>query len=168
LQWKQVDHMPLGKGIVELFEAIPGRIEVDGHEPTWRVTGGSFESVLAFAQEAYDEPVVIARQDRSRWWPRVTLTVTTDPELAAGAPDLDTFATPSPAEPEPDRSADASPAEEWTEPSASGRHAAVFPEQRDDRAQDSTGEGSSTLEEIFAAQESSRRKRLGIPEQRSR
>ena len=156
--------MPLGKGIVELFEAIPGRIEVDGHEPTWRVTGGSFESVLAFAQVAYDEPVVIARHDKSRWWPRVTLTVTTDPDLAAAAPDLDTFATPSPAEPE----LEVPPDDEPAAPSASGRHAAVFPQQRDDRAHDSTGEGSSTLEEIFAAQESSRRKRLGIPEQRSR
>ena len=157
--------MPLGKGIVELFEAIPGRIEVDGHEPTWRVTGGSFESVLAFAKEAYDEPVVIARHDKSRWWPRVTLTVTTDPELAADAPGLDTFARHSPAEPGQDDSTDHEPAE----PVASGRHAGV-PEQRDDRhqPQEPPGEGSSTLEEIFAAQESSRRKRLGIPEQRSR
>ena len=36
--------MPLGKGIVEVFGAIPDRIEVSGHEPTWKVTGGSFEA----------------------------------------------------------------------------------------------------------------------------
>ena len=32
--------MPLGKGIAEVFGAIPDRIEVSGHEPTWKVTGG--------------------------------------------------------------------------------------------------------------------------------
>ena len=86
--------MPLGKGIAEVFGAIPDRIEVSGHEPTWKVTGGSFESALAFAREAYGETTVVAREDRSRWWPRVTLTVTRDPVLAANAPDLATFATP--------------------------------------------------------------------------
>jgi hypothetical protein len=86
--------MPLGKGIAEVFGAIPDRIEVSGHEPTWKVTGGSFEAVLAFAREAYGETTVVAREDRSRWWPRVTLTVTRDPVLAANAPDLATFATP--------------------------------------------------------------------------
>ncbi len=85
--------MPLGKGIAEVFGAIPERIEVSGHEPTWKVTGGSFESVLAFAREAYGETTVVAREDRSRWWPRVTLTVTRDPVLAAAAPDLATFAS---------------------------------------------------------------------------
>ena len=84
--------MPLGRGIVEVFEAIPERIEVSGHGPTWRVTGGSFESALAFAQEAFGDTVVVAREDRSRWWPRVTLTVTQDPELAAEAPPVETFA----------------------------------------------------------------------------
>ena len=86
--------MPLGKGIAEVFGAIPDRIEVSGHEPTWKVTGGSFESALAFAREAYGETTVLAREDRSRWWPRVTLTVTRDPVLAANAPDLATVATP--------------------------------------------------------------------------
>lgn len=94
--------MPLRRDIVEVLEAIPERIEVSGHEPTWRVTGGSFESVLAFARQAFDDPVVVARQDRRRWWPRVTLTVTRDPELAAGAPPLDTLAEPEPpVQPEP-------------------------------------------------------------------
>jgi hypothetical protein len=87
--------MPLGKGIAEVFGAIPDRIEVSGHAPTWKVTGGSFESVLAFVREAYGETTVVARDDRARWWPRVTLTVTRDPSLAAAAPDLDAFATPA-------------------------------------------------------------------------
>lgn len=84
--------MPIRRGIVDLVEAIEDRIEVAGHAPTWRVTGGSFESALRFAREAYDDPVVISRTNRNRWWPRVTLTVTTDPELAADTPDLEVFA----------------------------------------------------------------------------
>ena len=28
--------MPLARSIKELFEAIPDRIEVSGHSPTWR------------------------------------------------------------------------------------------------------------------------------------
>ena len=91
--------MPLARGIAELWEAIPERIEVSGHAPTWRVSGGSFESALAYARDAYDHPVVLAREDRSRWWPRVTLTVSTDPALVATAPPLASFADP---EPEPD------------------------------------------------------------------
>src|SRR3954447_1553870 len=94
--------MALGKGIADMFEAIPERIEVSGQAPTWRVTGGSFDSVLAYAREAYDNPTVIAREDRSRWWRRVTLTVTHDPALSSGAPPLDTFAAdPEPPSPEP-------------------------------------------------------------------
>src|SRR4051794_41929362 len=93
--------MPIGRNIVELIEAIPDRIEVSGTEPTWRVTGGSFDSVVAGVSEAFDEPVVIAREDHRRWWARVTLTVTTDPALAADAPALETFANPQP-EPEPE------------------------------------------------------------------
>jgi hypothetical protein len=94
--------MPL-RGIVQVFEAIPDRIEVSGHEPTWHVTGGSFESVVAFARRAFDDPVVVARQDRGRWWPRVTLTVTKDPGLAADAPPLEVLADPaSSPDPEPE------------------------------------------------------------------
>jgi hypothetical protein len=92
--------VPLARDIVEVFEAIPDRIEVSGHAPTWQVTGGSFESVLSFANEAFGDPAVIARQDRRRWWPRVTLTVTKDPALAAKAPPLEALADPEP-EPEP-------------------------------------------------------------------
>ena len=132
--------MPLGKGIAEVFGAIPERIEVSGHEPTWKVTGGSFESVLAFAREAYGETTVVAREDRSRWWPRVTLTVTRDPVLAAAAPDLATFAAP------------------------------VVPEQvaahRAEPTQDAPS-FVSALEEIFAHQEELRQARRGIPQQRT-
>jgi hypothetical protein len=92
--------MPL-RGIVQVFEAIPDRIEVSGHAPTWQVTGGSFESVVSFARQAFGDPAVVARQDRGRWWPRVTLTVTTDPALAAVAPPLEALAQPEP-DPEPE------------------------------------------------------------------
>ena len=64
--------------------------------PTWEVTGGSFESAASYAQDAFDDPVVVDRRDRSRWWPRVTLTVTTDPELAATAPPLESLFDPEP------------------------------------------------------------------------
>jgi len=86
--------MAIRRGITELFEAIPDRIEVSGAAPTWRVTGGSFDAAVDYANEAFDEPVVLARQDRRRWWPRVTLTVTTDPDLAAAAPPLEALTDP--------------------------------------------------------------------------
>jgi hypothetical protein len=88
--------MRLSRNILELLEAIPDRIEVSGQEPTWQVTGGSFDDVVSYANDAFDKPAVISRQDRSRWWPRVTLTVTTDPDLAAGAPPLAALADPEP------------------------------------------------------------------------
>ena len=84
--------MPLGRGIVEVFEAIPDRIVVSGHGPTWKVTGGSFESVLGYVHEVFEQYAVLGRVDRTRWWPRVTLTVTTDPTLMAQAQPLETFA----------------------------------------------------------------------------
>jgi hypothetical protein len=133
--------MPLGKGIAEVFGAIPDRIEVSGHEPTWKVTGGSFESVLAFAREAYGETTVVAREDRSRWWPRVTLTVTRDPALAANAPDLATFATPA------------------VPKQAARRRATPVTED--------TPSFVSALDEIFAHQEELRLARRGIPQQRA-
>ena len=130
--------MPLGRGIVEVFEAIPDRIEVSGHGPTWRITGGSFEGVLAYAREALGESAVIGREDRGRWWPRITLTVTTDPARMAEAPALETFADPvEAAEPEP------------------------VPDVTYDESD------VSPLEEIFAHQEERRLARRGIPEQRS-
>src|SRR3954462_15865507 len=72
--------MAIRRSIAELFEAIPERIEGSGQAPTWEVTGGSFESAATYAEQAFDEAVVIERRDRSRWWRRVTLTVTNDPE----------------------------------------------------------------------------------------
>lgn len=80
--------MPLRQGIHELVEAIEDRIEVAGRAPTWRVTAGSFESAMRYAREAYHDPVVMDRSDQYRLWPRVTLTVTTDPALARSAPPL--------------------------------------------------------------------------------
>lgn len=134
--------MPLGRGIVEVFEAIPDRIEVSGHPPTWRVTGGSFESVLSYAREAFGDTVVVAREDRSRWWPRVTLTLTRDPVLAATAPPVETFADPV-----------------VVEPVAGDPAAAEAPAPREDTF-------PTLLEEIFAHQEELRLARRQIPEQR--
>jgi hypothetical protein len=158
--------MEIRRGIVELFEAIPERIEVSGAEPTWEVTGGSFESAVAYAQDAFDDPVVVDRRDRSRWWPRVTLTVTTDPDLAATAPPLESLLDPEPMlldtleadmEPEMDPDKDAElevyPAEDQV---FEARH----------RADEEHFE--SFLEEIFARQERLREERARIPEQRRR
>jgi hypothetical protein len=143
--------VPLGRGIVEVFEAIPDRIEVSGQDPTWRVTGGSFESVLEYTRQAFGETVVVAREDRSRWWPRVTLTVSQDPALVADAPPVEIFADP----PEPTAPpGEPVPAEVRT----------VEPRESDNE------EGAafvSALEEIFAHQESLRRARRRIPEQRA-
>jgi len=86
--------MPLGQGIGEWWDAVRDRIEVSGHGPTWQVTAGSFDSALAYARGRFDDPVVLARKDRDRWWPRVAVTVTTDPTLAASAPVLDEIARP--------------------------------------------------------------------------
>ncbi len=153
--------MPLGRGIVEVFEAIPERIEVSGHHPTWRVTGASFESVLAFADEAFGETVVVAREDRSRWWPRVTLTLTRDPELVATAPPPGTFAdVPAPPD-EPaslDEAAPDEPAPARVPTPSDGVH----------RAEAATDEPfASALDEIFAHQEELRLRRQRIPEQRT-
>src|SRR6476469_10062670 len=138
--------MPLGRGIVEVFEAIPDRIEVSGHGPTWKITGGSFEGVLDYAREALGESAVIGREDRGRWWPRITLTVTTDPARMAEAPALETFADPvEAAEPEHVEAAGPGPVEVMT----------------DDES------FVSSLEEIFAHQEERRLARRGIPRQRS-
>lgn len=86
--------MPLGQGIGEWWDAVRDRVEVSGHGSTWEVTAGSFDTAFAYARDRFGDPVVLARRDRDRWWPRVTLTVTTDPELAASAPDLEDLARP--------------------------------------------------------------------------
>jgi hypothetical protein len=143
--------MPLGRGILEVFEAIPERIEVSGHGPTWRVTGGSFEAVLCYVQDALGDTVVVDREDRSRWWPRVTLTVTKDPDLAADAPPVDTFA-------------------DGHSEVASDEVAETTGPTIDEAATEDAEpeESGSALEEIFAHQEQLRAARRRIPEQRSR
>ena len=86
--------MPLGQAIGDMWTAIRDRIEVSGGDPVWQVTAGTFDSALGYAEERFESPVVLSRRDRSRWWPRVTLTVTTDPALAASAPPLAELARP--------------------------------------------------------------------------
>ncbi|HYO38941.1 MAG TPA: hypothetical protein VER39_04725 [Nocardioidaceae bacterium] len=130
--------MLLTRGIRELIEAIPDRIEVSGRNPVWRVTGGSFESAVAFAEQAFENPVVVSREDRSRWWPRVTVTVTTDPVMAAAAPPFELLAR---LRPEPE----------------------VVPELEPASAVDRQ-EPETTLESMFAYQEQARR--CTIPQQR--
>jgi hypothetical protein len=107
--------MPLGQGIGETLQAVRNRIELSGHGPTWQVTAGSFDSALGYARERFGNPVVLERKDRTRWWPRVTITVTTDPRLAASAPPLEEVAqpvVPAQRKPEklPDRDRDVMPA----------------------------------------------------------
>jgi hypothetical protein len=136
--------MEIRRGIAELLEAIPERIEVSGHAPTWKVTGGSFESVVDYANEAFDEPVVLAREDRARWWPRVTLTVTTDPALAEAAPPLEELAQ-EPAVPEE-------------------TVALAVPAPRHRAEEDEIFE--SFLDEAFARQEAARDERARVPQQR--
>src|SRR4051812_14513822 len=173
--------MPIGRNIVELMEAIPDRIEVSGTAPTWRVTGGSFDSVVAWVRDAFDEPVVIAREDHGRWWPRVTLTVTTDPALAAGAPGLETLARPRPGGGRPEREPAPPPgpereprgaAEPGPEPRPAprvpvGRHKAEprHPKQPTEPETGVLADGYTALEEIFASQEEARLARR-FPEQR--
>lgn len=97
---KVVVDVPLGLGIGGMAEAVRERVEVSGHHGSWQITAGSFEAALEYARERFDEPIVLSRRDRDRWWPRVTLEVTTDPGLAQAAPPLEELAHP-PAPPPP-------------------------------------------------------------------
>jgi hypothetical protein len=142
--------MSLTRGLRELIEAIPERIEVSGERPTWEVTGGSFESVVAYVEQAFGEPAVLSRRDRSRWWPRVTLTVTTDPQLAAQAPPLESLAHP-----EPEQQPETEPV---TEPQPAPPIAVSEPEPAGVEPSESS---VTTLEAMFAYQEAAR-----IPTQR--
>jgi hypothetical protein len=81
--------MPLGQGIAEILEAIPARIEVSGHGSTWRITGPSFDAVVDYVEECFDEPTILACHRRDRLWPRVTVTVTSDPARAGTGPPLE-------------------------------------------------------------------------------
>lgn len=145
--------MSLTRGLRELIEAIPERIEVSGERPTWEVTGGSFESVVAYAEQAFGEPAVLSRRDRSRWWPRITLIVTIDPQLAAQAPPLESLAHPEPEqqpEPEPE-----------TEPEPAPPIAVTEPEPVPPADVEPSESSVTTLEAMFAYQEAAR-----IPTQR--
>jgi hypothetical protein len=135
--------MPLGQGIGEMWKAVRDRIEVDGHDLTWQVTAGSFDSALAYARARFGDPVVLARTDRGRRWLRVTLTVTTDPALAASAPPLEEIAVPP-----------SSHQEEHEK--VVGREGDI-PEQRADSPL------PSSLEAIFAHQEELRLARQRVP-----
>ncbi|MFP5369653.1 MAG: hypothetical protein ACLGI3_02745 [Actinomycetes bacterium] len=137
--------MPLGLGIVDVLRAIPPRIEVAGHGPTIRITAGSFDAALDYARQRLRAPTVLDGTLRHRFWPRVTLTVTTDPELAATAPPLEELRArimsgAGRGEPVPDPAA----------PDVEHRH----------------GVGLSVLEEIFADQEWRREAHGRIPAQR--
>ena len=172
--------MPLRREITQVFEAIPERIEVSGTGPTWRVTGGSFESVVSWANDAFDRPAVIAREDRNRWWPRVTLTVTTDPELAAEAPPLASFSEPRLPRQDVEGPAEAGVPDAVDTDNADTADTAVDNEEAVDSADaDSVMDASaaeppppaedevySSLEDIFASQEARRPRHL--PEQRRR
>jgi hypothetical protein len=149
--------MPLRREITQVFEAIPERIEVSGTGPTWRVTGGSFDAVISWANDAFDSPVVIAREDRNRWWPRVTLTVTTDPALAAEAPPLASFSEPQPAAFDELHGQDVADGDASDASDAWNASAAEPQRPADDHAY-------SPLEEIFASQEARRPRHL--PDQR--
>jgi hypothetical protein len=144
--------MSVTRGLRELIEAIPERIEVSGGRPTWQITGGSFESVVAYAERAFGRTAVLSRRDRSRWWPRVTLTVTTDPHLAAQAPPLESLSHPEPVperQPEPEAKPEARATVVEPEP--------VLPAE----AEESSVSSVTTLEAMFAYQEAAR-----IPTQR--
>ncbi len=86
--------MPLGQGIADFWTALRERVELSGGGSTWKVTAGSFEAAVAYARDRFGEPVVLDREDHDFWWPRVTVTVTTDASLAAVAPRLEDLARP--------------------------------------------------------------------------
>lgn len=150
--------MPLGQGIGEMWDAVRDRVEVGGHGPTWQVTAGSFDSALAYAREAFGDVTVLTRRDRDRWWPRVTLTVTTDATTAATAPPLEDLARP------------AVPAQATAGSGGTGteRERTSSRRERTSRRGRGTGELPASLEAIFAHQEELRLARQRIPEQGGR
>lgn len=166
--------MPLGQGITEMWQAVQDRIEVSGRGRTWKVTAGSFDSALAYARERFGEAAVVSRTDRDRWWPRVTLTVTTDPALAASAPPLELLtapavplkqSTPSPTRPSTRRL----PKHEQRAPGA----AAVVPARDRTDSPPTLGHRQDTglppsLEAIFAHQEELRLVRQRRPDHDNR
>lgn len=144
--------MPLGQGMSQMAHAVRDRIEVSEGDGVWYVTAGCFESAVGYARERFGEPIVLARQDRSRWWPRVTLTVTTDPARAAEAPDLAELASPAVPEQASPRRSLTTPEHEPHQETATDR----APEQAPDDLEPVAGEHASlppSLEALFARQE---------------
>lgn len=146
--------MPLGRGIVEVLQAIPPRIEMTGHGPTFRITAGSFDDALAYARGRFVDPAVIDCEVRDRFWPRVTLTVTTDPAAAASGPSLEELRDRAER-----RSADLGLSRGRGRRTAVGAH-------RDEPEAEAAEPGLAILEEIFAHQEQQRQERARIPMQR--
>src|SRR6478735_9766516 len=87
--------MPLGRVIAELREDLRNRVEVSWHHETWHVTASSFDTALAYANDRFDDPVVLSRHDHGRRRVRVTLDVTTDQGRASQAPPLEALARAS-------------------------------------------------------------------------
>lgn len=155
--------MPLGLGIVEVLRAIPPRIEMTGHGPTVRITAGSFDAALDYARERFDAPAVLECDVRHRFWPRVTLVVTTDPGLAGSAPPLEELRRRA-AEQEAVLRESRRPAHR----AGPGAHraAAVAAPAAAPTASPVADPGYSTLDEIFEHQERQRLERARIPAQR--
>jgi hypothetical protein len=84
--------MPLGRVIAEMRDDIRNRVEVSWHHETWHVTASSFETALAYANDRFDDPVVLSRHDHGRRRVRVTLDVSTDQGRASQAPPLESLA----------------------------------------------------------------------------
>jgi hypothetical protein len=116
-----------------------------GHAPTWRITGPTFDAAWQFAQKALDHPIVTDREDRTRWWTRVTITVTTDPALAETAPPMEELRKPPPI---PEQVRRERPVALWND--------------------EEYAESFSPLEEIFVHQEEVRAARRSVPRQRNR
>lgn len=146
--------MPLGRGIVEVLQAIPPRIEMTGHGPTFRITAGSFDDALEYARDRFVDPAVLDCEVRDRFWRRVSLTVTTDPAQAASGPSLQELR---------DRAARGPADFRWSR--GRGRRAALAA-HRDEPEAETVEPGLAILEEIFAHQEQQRQERARIPTQR--
>lgn len=136
--------MPLGQGMTQMVQAVQDRIEVSEGDGVWHVTAGSFESALAYARERFGQPTVLARRDRGRWWPRVTLTVTTDAHRAAQAPPLEELAQPS----VPEQRSSSAPVSDDTPPVSDDAPPAAEPDAAADR-----GPLPPSLEAIFSRQD---------------
>jgi hypothetical protein len=145
--------VPLGQQIGEMVEAVRDRVEVSWHAGSWHITAGSFDDALAYARERFDDPVILSRKDRGRWWPRVTLVVTEDRSYAASAPSLDDLAHPVP------------PAEPVGEPVV---EPVVDAAPDVDSGEVSDSDMPAVLEELFARQDGPSAGAHRVPRQRRR